>query len=174
MHQAILDALKNRRSIRSFTDEQVSREDLDTILLAGTYAPTAMGAQSPVIVSVQDAETLAQLRRMNAAVLGGATEDPYYGAPTIILVLGPDYCATRVEDASLALGNMMLAAYALDLGACWIHREQEMFATEEGKALLKKWHLSEDLEGVGALALGHISGDIPSPARRKEDYILRI
>ena len=57
MNQTIND-LKTRRSIRKFKDEQISDEDLKTILETGTYAPTGRGAQSPKIVVIQNPETI--------------------------------------------------------------------------------------------------------------------
>ena len=75
-----------------------------------------------------------------------------------------------VQDGSLVLENMMLAAHALGLGSCWIHREREMFATEKGKQLMQQWGLPEGLIGVGALSLGYPDGE-PAPAKpRKEGY----
>ena len=76
--------------------------------------------------------------------------DPYYGAPTIILVFGDKSKATPAEDASLALGNMYNAAYSIGLGSCWIHRTGQMFESEEGKSLLKEWGVEGDYVGVGS------------------------
>ena len=81
-----LKTLKERRSCRKYLPRQVEAEALDAILEAGTYAPTGMNRQSPVIVAVQDPETVKKLSRMNAAVMG-ADSDPFYGAPTVLVVL---------------------------------------------------------------------------------------
>ncbi len=170
-----LTTLKNRRSIRQFKPEQILAEDLQTVLEAGTFAPTGGGKQSPTIVAVQDPATVKQLDEMNAKVLnpkGGI--HPYYGAPTIVLVLAPEGFITGVEDASLVAGNIMNAAYSIGLGSCWIHRANEMFASAEGKALLKKWGLSEKLHGVASIALGYQAGEQPTAAKRKEDYLVYI
>jgi hypothetical protein len=67
----------------------------------------------------------------------GGGSDPYYGAPTLVLVLADKTKITPVEDASLALGNMFTAAYSLGLGSCWVHRTRQMFESKESKALLK-------------------------------------
>ena len=99
-----------------------------------------------------------------------ASFNPYYDAPTYVLVFVPAEAPNGVQDASLVLENMMLAAHAQGLGSCWIHRESEMFATEEGKELMKQWGLPEGLVGIGALSLGCPAGE-PSPAKpRKEGY----
>jgi len=68
------------------------------------------------------------------------------------------------------LENMMLAAHAQGLGSCWIHREREMFATEEGKELMREWGLPEGLVGIGALSLGYPAGEASPAKPRKEGY----
>ena len=167
----VVQALLTRRSVRQFQEKQVSDEELKTVLEAGTYAPSSMGRQSAWIVAVQDKALISQLTKMNAAVMG-TTNDPYYGAPTIVLVFGPDLTQwpNAQLDGALVLGNMMNAAHAIGLGSCWIHREQQMFATEEGKLLMKRFGLPDGLIGICALALGYPAGDSPAPKARKADY----
>ena len=86
MTNETLHTLETRRSCRAYKPEQITKEELEAVLRAGTFAPSAMNRQSAKIVVVQDAETRAQLTRMNAAVMGN-TGDPMYGAPTILVVL---------------------------------------------------------------------------------------
>ena len=171
MKNAVITALKTRRSIRSYKLDQISDEELKTVLEAGTWAPTGMGYQDPWIVAVQDPAMREKLSQMNRTVLGTDT-DPYYGAPTFVLVFAsrPEKWRNAVQDASLVLGNMMNAAHAIGLGSCWINREREMFDTEEGRALVKEWGLPEDVVGVGAIALGYPACEPKEPKPRKENY----
>lgn len=166
-----LEDLKNRRSCRSFQPRQLAREELDAVLEAGTYAPTGMGTQSPVIVAVQDREIIARMSRLNAAVMG-MDIDPFYGAPTVLVVLVPRDAMTGTEDGSLVLGNLLNAAGALGLGSCWVHRAREVFETEEGKALLRQWGLDEGYVGVGNCILGYRNDEMPEAAPRKENYVI--
>ena len=169
METNFLDIIRTRRSCRSYKQQQITDEQLNVVLEAGTYAPTSRGLQSPFIVAIQNKDLLKQLAEMNAEVMG-TTTNPYYDAPTYILVFVPDGFANGVYDAALVLENMMLTAHAQGLGSCWIHREREMFATEEGKELMKQWGLPDGLVGIGALALGYPEGE-PAPAKpRKEGY----
>ena len=164
-----LDIIRTRRSYRSYKPEQITDEQLNAVLEAGTYAPTSRGLQSPFIVAIQDEDLKARLAKMNAEIMGVAT-NPYYDAPTYVLVFVPADAPNGIQDASLVMENMMLAAHAQGLGSCWIHREREMFATEEGKELMQQWGLPEGLIGIAALALGYPNGE-PSPAKpRKEGY----
>ena len=171
MDNAVLTVLKTRRSIRSYKPEQITDEELKTVLEAGTWAPTGMGFQDPWIVAVQNPLLKEKLSQMNREFLG-TDSDPFYGAPTYVLVFAsrPEKWRNGVQDASLVLGNMMNAAHAIGLGSCWINREREMFDTEEGKALLKQWGLPEDVMGVGALALGYPAAEPKAPKPRKEGY----
>ena len=76
------------------------------MLKAGTYAPTAQGRQSPLIVAVQDAGDIARLSALNAEIMG-TKSDPFYGAPTVVVVFAEAGNRNGVQDASLVLGNMI-------------------------------------------------------------------
>ena len=175
MSKSTLDDLKNRRSIRSYKPDQIKDEELNAILEAGIWAPSAAGKQSAVMVAIQDKALISKLEKLNAQVIGDPSKTPFYGAPTVIAVLGDKtVMPTYVEDGSLVLGNLQNAAYAMGIGSCWIHRAKEVFSGEEGRALLKEWGLSDDFVGVGFCILGYVAGEIPAPKPRKEKYIIKI
>lgn len=147
--------LTDRRSCRSFRDEHVDRVLLEQIVEAGLHAPTGRNLQTPRFVVVTDDKAVAELSRLNAAVMG-TDNDPFYGAKDVIIVLAAKQ-GTYIYDGSLAMGNLLNAAYALDVGACWIHRAREVFAGEEGLALLRKWGIDEEVEGIGFCILGYVN-----------------
>ena len=153
MTNETLQTIRSRRSCRAYEPRQITDAELDAVLEAGTYAASAMGRQSAKIVVVQDAATRAQLTRMNAAVMG-TDSDPMYGAPTILVVLADAHANCAVQDGSLVMGNLMLAA--------------------EGKALLKKWGIEGDWIGVGHCILGYPAAAPKPAAPRKPDYIVRV
>ena len=155
MENTALKVLFHRRSVRQYTDEKVERKLLDTVLKAGTYAPTGGGRQQIKIVAVQAEEDVAEIKRLNAAVTA-RQGDPYYGAGTIVLILAYPENHNADLDGSAVCTNMLNAADALGLGACWINRSREVFAGEGGKDLLRKWGLRDDLVGVASFALGYI------------------
>ena len=127
MTNEVLETIKKRRSVRAYKPDAVPQELLDAVLEAGTYAPTGRGQQSPVIIAVSAAEYRKKIAELNAAVMG-KDGDPYYGAPTVILVLTDKDSATGVEDASCVLENMMLAAASLGLGALQCLGDQRLLA----------------------------------------------
>lgn len=175
LQNEVLSAIAARRSCRAYQPEQIKPEELRAVLDAGTWAPTAMNRQSPVIVAVQDKATRDRLSQMNAAVMG-RDGDPFYGAPTVLVVLADSTISTWVEDGSLVLGNLLLAASSIGLGSCWINRAREVFDTREGKELLRKWGLDpERYRGVGNCILGYPApGGVKAAAPRKPDYVVQV
>ena len=169
-----LKTLKERRSCRKYAPRQVEAEVLDQILEAGTYAPTGMNRQSPVIVAVQDKATRDKIAKMNAAVMG-MDDDPFYGAPTVLVVLADPAILTYVHDGSLVMGNLMNAAHAVGVDSCYIFRAKEVFATEEGKEMLRSWGIPDHFEGIGNCILGYREeGGVKEVAPRKANYIVKV
>ena len=70
------------------------------------------------------------------------------------------------------MGNLMLAAHALDIGSCWIHRAKETFESPEGKELLKQWGIEGNYEGIGHCAIRYAAAPANAPAPRKENYVI--
>lgn len=168
-----LKTLMERRSCRSYKSDPVPEEILDQILEAGTFAATGMGKQSPIMIAVTDQKVRDRLSRMNADVMG-ANNDPFYGAPTVIVVLADKAVPTYLYDGSLVMGNLMNAAHSLGIASCWIHRAKEEFASEEGKAILKELGIEGDYEGIGHCILGYAAQENKTAAPRKDHYIYRI
>ena len=169
-----LEVLKNRRAIRAYKPDQITDEELDAVLEAGTYAPTGAGTQGVQIVAVQNPQAVAAVDALNARVLNNPNAHPYYGAPTILLVFETDACVTHELDGAAVCTNLLNAAYAAGLGSCWIHRCRQMFELPEGKALLKQWGLPDTLTGVASVALGYAAAEAPAPKPRKADYIVKV
>lgn len=171
MKETLID-LKERRTCRSYYPEQIKDKELNAVLEAGMYAPTGRGMQSPIMIVVQKPELIQKLSKMNADVMGVDT-DPFYGAPTVIIVLADKSRNTYKEDGSLVMGNLLNAAHAVGLGSCWIHRAKEVFESEEGKEMLKEWGIEGDYEGIGHCILGYAKEVVPAKPR-KENYVIRV
>lgn len=165
-----IENLKTRRAIRAYKDSLPNEELLAQVIEAGTYAPTGKGMQSPIIIAVTNKQMRDSLSRLNARVMG-TDNDPFYGAPAVLVVLADRSCPTYIYDGALVMGNLMNAAHAVGLGSCWIHRAKEVFDSEEGKALLKSWGIEGDYEGIGNCIIGYPAQELPAPAPRKADYV---
>ena len=164
----ILDCIESRRSVRRYKPDAIPQETLEKIVEAGLFAPTGMNRQSPIIVAVTERDLRDRLSRMNASVMG-TDGDPFYGAPAVLIVLADKNCGTYLYDGSLVMGNLMLAAYALGVGSCWIHRAKEEFESEEGKEILKSLGIEGDYEGIGHCIQGYSEGEEPEASPRKEN-----
>ena len=162
--------METRRSVRRYKPEMPEKSLIEKVLRAGTYAPTGMGKQSPIIIAVTDKDVRDRLSRMNAEVMG-TDIDPFYGAPVVLVVLADKNVPTYLYDGSLVMGNLMNAAHAVGLGSCWIHRAKEVFDTEEGKAMLREWGYDGDYEGIGNCIIGYSNQPEITPVKRKENYV---
>ena len=171
----IINAMKERRSIRKFKPEMPAKADLDQIIEAGLYAANGRGLQGAIIIAVTDKAARDKLSDTNRKI-GGWDEgfDPFYGAPAVLIVLGNKDISTGIYDGSLVMGNLMLAAHSLGLGSIWIHRAKEEFEMPEYKKLLDDLGIKGNWEGIGHCAIGYTDGDAPKAAERKEGRVYRI
>ena len=167
----VIKALKERRSIRKFSDKAVPKDKIEAIIEAGLYAPSGMGKQGAAIVAVTRKDLRDKIAAMNAKIMGHDGFDPFYGAPVILIVLGDKNVGTYLYDGSLVMGNLMNAAYSEGLGSIWIHRAKEEFESEEGKAILKELGIEGDWEGIGHCALGFADVEPPRAPERKEGRV---
>ena len=168
----IIKAMEERRSIRKFTTEMPTKEDIEQIIEAGLYAASARGSQSAIIVAVTNKELRDKISVDNCKIGGwDKSFDPFYGAPVILIVLADKNWANRVYDGSLVVGNLMLAAHSLGLGSIWIHRAREEFEMPEYQKLLKNLGIEGEWEGIGHCAIGYIDGEVPQAAKRKDGRV---
>ena len=126
---AVLQAMKERRSVRAYQDKPVPRDAIERICEAGTYAPTGMGLQSPIILAVTNRQLRDRLSAMNARIMG-RDADPFYGAPVVLVVCYDEYAAwvrTGIDeknhgeiDAAIATTQIMLQAADLGLGTTYV------------------------------------------------------
>ncbi len=171
MNETITNIIE-RRSIRKYKNEMIDEQMLNKILEAGTYAPSGMNLQSPIIVAITNKKLRDKLSRINAKIMGKDI-DPFYGAPVVVVVLADKNCSTYIYDGSAVMENMMLAAKSLGIGSCWIHRAKETFETEEGREILNSLGISENYEGIGNCILGY-PDEVVGNKKIKDKYIYRI
>ena len=162
----VTKALIGRRSCRSYRGNQIPDDILEEIVEAGLYAPSASNRQDVMMAVIQDAEEIRELSHLNARIMG-SSRDPFYGAPTVIVVLAKEESHTGVEDGSLVIGNMLNAAHALGIGSCWIHRAYEEFSSKEGKEFLRRWGIEGNWRGVGHCILGYAVEEAPVKPRKE-------
>lgn len=186
----LMDIIKSRHSIRKYTDRQISRSDLETILEAGNYAPNAGGGQRSMMVAVHNRELATHIGRLNLARfdrtnLAGSyvskeqpstIDDPsikngFYDAPTVICVFCQDNFLFKTADAFCMMENMILQATELGIASCIISRGAETFDSEEGQSLMREWGVPEGYACQGFVIFGYIDGEQPHSKPRKPGRI---
>ena len=159
-----VEALMERRSIRSYRSEQVSEEELTDILKTGKYAPSAMDRQARHFTVIQNKALLADIR----AAMQDATDDPFYGAPTVIVLSAPADARFAPEDTSCAIMNLMLAAHSYGLGTCFIGCVRDVLRTPAIQSRLK---LPEGYIPYSCITLGYPKEHADAPAPRRTDDV---
>lgn len=192
-YNAVLETIVQRRSVRHFTSEQISDEQLQTILNAGLYAPNAGGVQSCVFVVCQDAELNKELGVINVEVLrslvakgrhrrtepgkpslpeqSAQRNSGFYDAPTVITIFAPN-SYNQTMDCAVAAQNMLLAAHSVGVAGCIAARAAETFATERGQEIQTMWGIKKGLEAKLHVLLGYSSEPLPEPKPRKIDRVI--
>jgi nitroreductase len=186
----LMDIIKARHSIRKYTDEQITREQMDKILEAGALAPNAGGGQRSILVGVRNKELSRKIGIMNMSGfdrsnLAGSyvskeqpstIDDPnikngFYDAPSVIAIFGQDNFMFRVADAFCCAENMVLQATELGVASCIISRGDVTFNSEQGKELLRKWEIPQNYTAICFVVLGYIDGEQPQTKPRKQGRI---
>ena len=144
--------------------------DLSDVLVA--HLPTAEYPEALQKHAEWAEEILAKHPELNADNVHTILQDEV--GHVFAQVLADAGSKNAVQDGSLVMGNLMLAAASLGLGSCWINRAKEEFETEEGKSLLRQWGIEGDWVGVGHCILGYPAADPKPAAPRKPDYIVKV
>lgn len=160
-----LKTILSRHAIRRFQNKQIEKDVLEQILEAGLYAPSAGNNQYSRIVVCQDKELNEKLGKINR-YMQFKDKDPklvahsisvdqpsiqddftimsgYYNAPTVLTIFTSNH-KYKYEDAAMIAENIMLAATSLGVGACYVGRTDEVFATEFGLETRKCWGIPDD------------------------------
>ncbi|MCD7899878.1 MAG: nitroreductase family protein [Bacteroides sp.] len=163
----VLKAIRDRRSVRSYTDSQIPEEDLKLILEAATYAPNGMHLETWHFTAIQKQETLVELNRLVKKAFGKSDDKHlqerannenynfYYHAPTFIIVSNDSGHWWAGMDCAVALENIFLAAHSLGIGSCWINQLGSTCDDEEVRSFLTSLGIPENHKLYGCAALGY-------------------
>ena len=171
----VLDAIKNRRSTRSYLKDPVSEEIISEILEAGRHAPSAMNTQATHFYVITSEEKRAELRQIVTEILAETPEqegmhatqldlirrakegevDVTYGAPVLIVTTSVKGSQNAAADCSCALQNMMVAACANELGCVWVNRFFMLRDDPRIKKFFFAAGVTEEEELCGSVALGY-------------------
>lgn len=186
----LMELMRTRRSIRKYQDRQISREDLEKIIEAGTWAPNAGGGQRSVIVGVYNRELAEAIGKLNIARFDRSSlvgsyvsheqpsviDDPtiksgFYGAPSVCVVFAPVNFLYSIPDAFCCAENMVLMAHSLGIASCIIARGEETFDNDEGQRIISKWNIPDGYIARCFVLLGYLNGPDPSSKLRHEGRV---
>jgi nitroreductase len=154
----LFEAIRNRRSIRSYTEEEVTDEEMNTILEAATWAPSACNKQSWRFVVVRRPETIEKLYK---AASYSTQHQTFVKKAKVVIVVCTDLDIYKtfphkeralslfaIQETAAATQNLLLAAHALRLGACWV----SLFSEDQVKETL---NLPKNTRPLVIIPLGH-------------------
>ena len=164
MNEVIKNILE-RRSVRKFSDKQISKDDLDLIIKAGLYAPSAMNKQTWQFTVLTKTEDIQELAKAIEKELGREGYDMYKPTVLIIPSNGKDSKFGR-DDNACALENIFLAASSLGIGSVWINQLHGICDVPEIRALLDKHGIPNHHVVFGMAALGYSAETEPRAIER--------
>ena len=189
----LMDIIEARHSIRKYTDQQISRKDLELIIKAGSFAPNAGGGQRSILVGIRNKALTTQIGIMNlekfdrsklagsyvsneqpSVIDNPAIKNGFYGAPSVVAIFAQNNFMFRVADAFCCAENMILQAAELGISSCIISRGEDTFSSLEGQELLEKWKIPENYSAVCFVILGYIDGEQPHTRPRRQGRVMII
>jgi nitroreductase len=158
--------IKGRRSVRAYTQEQVTKEQIDAVLEAGTWAPTGMNRQPWRFIIIEDKqliklvsdetkELIKKTMPQLATQFNTNKDIICYDAPMLILICSekdPQWTQLNLLDCALAAQNMFLKAYDLGLGTCYMGFVSYLNSQPE---VLRKLGIPENYDIQVPFIMGH-------------------
>lgn len=172
----LLEAIRNRRSIRKFTDREVSDESLKEIITDAMHAPNAGNRRQQRIVVSKNKEINERIGRIHHILeLKYRKKEPltytyeditdekirsgFYNAPVVVMLFGPKNFVFSSQDAAILIDHIYLTAYARGVSACMVGENVSEFDGVYGQYLMKKWNIPENYKPCGFILLGYCDGD---------------
>lgn len=156
MESAVLEAIRNRRSIRKFRDQDVAEAHVEALLEAAMYAPSRLNKRPWHFLVVRDPETRRQIARQVQV------HSFLERAPVLIVAAAqPQVSPTWPMDVSAAIQNMLIAAEALGLGAVWVGAPGTAQWDPVEDALRSLLAVPEDVRIAALIGVGHPDQEVP-------------
>lgn len=178
-----LDIIKKRRTTRKFKQEQIKDEEIQAIIQAGLYAPSAHNQQSWHFTVVQNKELIQELNAATKNELKNLPEpsvqnmannkdfDIFYGAPTVVIISGENTAILPYVDCAAATENMFIAAESLEIGGCWNGFVGYYFSNKKDDEIKNKLNIPEGYTPYYAAVFGYIEARGTNAPARKENKV---
>jgi len=181
---SVIETIKSRRTVRKYKPDQIKEEELQAILDAAKYAPSAHNDQSWHFTVVQDRAVMDELGKACKLATQKKTTDEllkkivfneeldiFYGAPTIVVVSGEEKAMMPAIDCAAATQNMLLAAESLGIGSCWNGIAAFLFMGEGWEEYAQRLRIPEGYRPYYAVALGYKASKPQKALPRREGTI---
>ena len=157
---AVIQEILSRRSVRSYQPELISEEEMESLITAAQYAPSAMGRQERHFTVVTNAELLCEIQKASDG-------EPFYDAPAAVIVSVPPENAYGLEDAACAIMNLMTAAHSMGISTCYIGSATGTKKTE----IMRKLQIPEGYVPAASVIIGYAKEAPDEPAPRRADSV---
>lgn len=178
----VLEVIRNRRSVRSYKEEQIKDEEIMALLESGAWAPSGHNMQPCYFTVVQNKELMKEMSDGAKYAVKDAEDEiihkmannsnfnVFYEAPTVIVVSYKDDAITPVEDISAATENILLQAESMGLGTCWNGFVFGIFRGPEKEKFMNKLEIPEGYTPYHAISVGYPKAKIVNVPERKNKY----
>lgn len=190
----MMDIFKSRRSIRSYKEEPIRREELEAILEAGSYAPSGGNNQTTHRIVILNAEVRKELQVLvqqefakmelqegmykslqHSIALSKKGNYRYdFDAPVLIITANKKGYGNAIADSACMLENMMLKATQLHVGSCWINQLHWLDENPVMREKLISLGLGEDETVTGGLALGYAKTEPQGELKRSGNPVTMV
>lgn len=157
MNQVINNIL-TRRSVRKFTDKEITKDDLELLCKAALCAPSGMNKQTWQFTVVSDTEKIQELAQAVGKALERENYDMYKPA-ALIIPSNLRESPWGMEDNACAIENIFLTAHALGIGSVWVNQLRHCCDEPEIRSILTAWGIPESHVVYGIAALGYQDGE---------------
>lgn len=167
---AVIENILTRRSVRSFEDKKIPREDMELIVKAGKYAPSAMNKQTFQLTVVQNPDVIKKLYTAIPKYMSGLADDyNFYGCKNLVLISDETGKDIGQMDCACVAQNIFLAAHSMGIGSVWINQLRDTSDGPEVRAALTEAGVPENHRVWVIAALGY-----PTEAAADKEKIAKI
>lgn len=168
----MLSLMHNRRSMRAYLPEPPAEDLITAVVEAGRFAPSGMNKQFCHFYVITDPAFLNDLTELVSRKLENQRDSDFrYGAPVLILVTNHKDSTTCLQDSACAMENMLLAAFSMGLGSCWINQIHHLEEDGEMRAKLGEIGVTDGEALCAALSLGYPGVEFPGPREKTGNLV---
>lgn len=157
---SFLDLVKKRRTIRKFTEQALTQEEVVDLMKVPLLAPSSRNRQPLQYILVDNKDDLSRLSECKPS----GAQPLKHAALAVVVLADSNLSDTWIEDASIASSMILLQAQALNLGACWIQIRLRSFpdGTSAEEIVRSILNIPDDINVLSIIAIGHKVAELPA------------